>query len=200
MERLLQWATCSTIQLQVIRQVYKSQADETLSRRTEDCFMSEVNMHSGSDTAVKAVPIERRVRSQQDIGKLVESRNETLAILSDLASRQPFKANHDTQVLLQNFCESLIDYTASAHFQLYRHIDEDKERREPVQQIAGEIYPRISDITQNILDFNDKYDCEDHCSDLSELAHDLSTLGEILADRIELEDRLIKVVCTPRSR
>ncbi|MGD8591193.1 MAG: Rsd/AlgQ family anti-sigma factor [Gammaproteobacteria bacterium] len=162
--------------------------------------MSEVKMHSGSDTAVTALPVERRVRSQQDIGKLVESRNETLTILSDLASKQPFKTDHDTQVLLQNFCESLIDYTASAHFQLYRHIDEEKERREPVQKIAGEIYPRISDITQSILDFNDKYDCEDHCNDLTELAHDLSKLGEMLADRIEMEDRLIKVMCKPRTR
>ena len=79
------------------------------------------------------------------------------------------------------------------------HIDEDKERREPVQKIAGEIYPRISDITQFILDFNDKYDCEDHCSDLAELVDDLSELGEKLADRIELEDRLIQVMCRPRT-
>lgn len=163
--------------------------------------MSEVNMHSGSDAAIETaeVPVERRARSQQDIGKLVESRNETLSLLSFLASKQPFVGNHDTQVLLQNFCESLIDYTASAHFQLYRHIDEEKERRAPVQKIAGEIYPRISDITQSILDFNDKYDCEDHCNDLVELAKDLSNLGELLADRIELEDRLISVMCKPRS-
>lgn len=158
-------------------------------------------MHSGTDTAVKAaeVPVERRARSQEDIGKLVESRNETLSLLSFLASKQPFVGNHDTQVLLQNFCESLIDYTASAHFQLYRHIDEEKERRAPVQKLAGEIYPRISDITQSILDFNDKYDCEDHCSNLAELAKDLSNLGELLADRIELEDQLINVMCVPRS-
>ena len=161
--------------------------------------MSEVNMQSGGEMAAQAVPVERRVRSQEDIGKLVDSRNETLALLGDLASRQPFKTDHKTQQLLQTFCESLIDYTASAHFQLYRHIDEDKERREPVQKIAGEIYPRISDITQFILDFNDKYDCGDHCTNLAELAEDLSELGEKLADRIEMEDRLIQVMCAPRK-
>ena len=68
-----------------------------------------------------------------------------------------------------------------------------------MQKLAGEIYPRISDITQSILDFNDKYDCEDHCSNLAELAKDLSNLGELLADRIELEDQLINVMCVPRS-
>ena len=69
-----------------------------------------------------------------------------------------------------------------------------------LQKIAGEIYPRISDITQSILDFNDKYDCEDHCNNMTELAQDLSKLGEMLADRIELEDRLIKVMRAPRTR
>ncbi|MDH5323908.1 MAG: sigma D regulator [Gammaproteobacteria bacterium] len=145
----------------------------------------------------EALP-ERRVRSHRDIGMLVESRTDTLSLLRDLAVRQPFKPEHETQVLLQNFCESLIDYTASAHFQLYRHIDEDKERRTPVQQIANDIYPRVAESTQAILDFNDKYDCEDHCDNLSDLADDLSKLAEQLADRIELEDRLIKVLRTPR--
>ena len=150
-------------------------------------------MHSNSEL----LP-ERRVQSHKDIGMLVESRTDTLALLSDLAVRQPFKPEHDTQVLLQNFCESLIDYTASAHFQLYRHIAEDQERRTPVQEIARDIYPRIADSTQAILDFNDKYDCEDHCDNLSDLAEDLSNLGEQLADRIELEDKLISVLRTPR--
>jgi regulator of sigma D len=142
---------------------------------------------------------ERRARSHQEIDDLVESRTGALALYSELAARQPFKPEQDTQRLLQTFCESLIDYTASAHFQLYRHIDEDRERRQPIQAIADEVYPNISEITQQILDFNDKYDCEDHCGDFSHLATDLSTLGEKLADRIELEDRLISILSSPRT-
>jgi regulator of sigma D len=141
---------------------------------------------------------ERRARSHKEIDDLVECRTGALSLYTELASHQPFKPDHDIQRLLQSFCESLIDYTASAHFQLYRHIDEERERRQPVLQIAGEVYPSISEITQQILDFNDKYDCEDHCSNLDELANDLSLLGERLADRIELEDRLIKVLVRPR--
>ena len=148
---------------------------------------------------VHSIP-ERRARSHQEIDDLVESRTGTLALYSELAARQPFKPEHDTQVLLQNFCESLIDYTASAHFQLYRHIDEDRERRLPVREIAVEVYPSIADITQKILDFNDKYDCEDHCGDFTTLADDLSKLGEQLADRIELEDRIIATLSSPRRR
>lgn len=140
---------------------------------------------------------DRRANSHQEIDHLVENRTGALALYSKLASKQPFTLEHDTQILLQNFCESLIDYTASAHFQLYRHIDEDRERRQPVQDIAGEVYPSISDITQKILDFNDKYDCGDHCGDFSHLADDLSELGEKLADRIELEDRVIETLIRP---
>ena len=147
---------------------------------------------------VKRAENDRRAKSYQDVNDLVESRTGTLSLYSELAARQPFKPEHDTQALLQNFCESLIDYTASAHFQLYRHIDEDRERRQPIREIASEIYPTISEITQNILDFNDKYDCEDHCDDLSHLAEDLSSLGEKLADRIEMEDRLIDSMITCR--
>jgi regulator of sigma D len=141
---------------------------------------------------------ERRARSHHEINDLVECRTDALALYSELASQQPFKPEENTQRLLQSFCESLIDYTASAHFQLYRHIDEDRERRKPVKLIADEIYPAISSITQTILDFNDKYDCDDHCNNFTELATDLSQIGEKLADRIELEDRLIQVLTTPR--
>jgi len=140
---------------------------------------------------------DRRVQSRKDLKALVDSRAETLSILSELASKQPFKPERATQSLLQSFCESLIDYTASAHFQLYRHFDEDRERRKPVMAIASEIYPSIVKSTQAILAFNDRYDCEDHCKDFSELAEDLSNLGEMLADRIELEDRLIHVLTKP---
>lgn len=141
---------------------------------------------------------ERRARSHQEINHLVESRTGALSLYSELAAKRPFKPENDTQRLLQNFCEMLIDYTASAHFQLYRHIDEDRERRLPIQAIADEIYPTISEITQKFLDFNDKYDCEDHCGDFTDLANDLSAIGEKLADRIDLEDRLIAVLSAPR--
>ena len=147
----------------------------------------------------QAPVVERRKQSHREIRSLVETRTDTLSLLSKLASMQPFKAEHDTQELLQDFCESLIDYTATAHFQLYRHIDENKERRVAAREIAEKVYPRISETTQSFLAFNDKYDCEDHCDNLSELADDLSKLGEELADRIELEDQVIQVLSAPRK-
>lgn len=142
---------------------------------------------------------ERRADSQKQLQTLVSSRTDTLSLYSRLAANKPFKSNKTTQKLLQDFCASLIDYTAGAHFQLYRFIDERKERRKLVSDIAERIYPNIIDSTQQILDFNDKYDCQDHCDNFNRLETDLSTLGVILADRIEMEDELIEVLTSPRN-
>ena len=142
---------------------------------------------------------ERRFAAQTKHSTLIESRNKTLSLYSELAGLRPFKPTEDIQTALQEFCEVLVDYTASAHFQLYRFIDEGTERRQSVTAISGRVYPNIADTTQQILDFNEKYDCEDHCDNLSELDKDLSHLGEILADRILYEDQIIAALSRGRG-
>jgi regulator of sigma D len=141
---------------------------------------------------------ERRVRSVSVVNKIMDARTEMLALYTELAAMRPFRGE-TVPALLQRFCQSLVDYTAHAHFQLYRHFAENRERRAAISAVADQIYPRILDITQAVLDFNDKYDCEDHCEGLSALDRDLSALGEQLADRIELEDRLIAVFSAHRA-
>lgn len=141
---------------------------------------------------------DRRVRSVSQINKIVDTRNEMLSIFSELAAKRPFVTDSAVPTLLQQFCQALVDYTAHAHFQLYRHFAENRERRVSVSKVADKIYPKILTITQAILDFNEKYDCEDHCEGLSNLDEDLSVLGEQLADRIELEDKLIAVFASGR--
>ena len=49
----------------------------------------------------------------------------------------------------------------------------------------------LSATTQAAVTFNDRYDSAERCRDLTRLSQDLSILGEQLAERIELEDRLI---------
>ena len=67
-----------------------------------------------------------------------------------------------------------------------------------VLEISEQVYPNIANTTQQILDFNEKYDCEDHCNNLSSLDDDLSLLGEILADRILYEDQVIEALTVER--
>ena len=142
---------------------------------------------------------ERRFAAQTRYSTLLESRTSTLSLYSQLASFRPFKPDQDCQLALQEFCEALVDYTASAHFQLYRFIDEGTERRTNVKETADKVYPSIAQTTQDILDFNEKYDTEEHCNNLSQLDADLSRLGEILADRILYEDQIIAALSVGRD-
>ncbi|HFQ13739.1 MAG TPA: Rsd/AlgQ family anti-sigma factor [Gammaproteobacteria bacterium] len=143
--------------------------------------------------------VERREASHSKLRALLESRTETLSLLNELAAMRPFKPDEEVQELLQEFCESLVDYTASAHFQLYSYIEEGTERRTSVKELAEAVYPKIAEATQHILDFNEKYDCSDQCNDLANLDGDLSRLGEILAVRIQDEDQIIELLTRERS-
>lgn len=134
---------------------------------------------------------DRRGRSLVMINKLVDSRTEMLTLYTQLAQQKPFVGNADVPAMLEEFCQSLVDYAANAHFQLYRYFAEKNERRQEIHVVAENIYPNILEITNKVLDFNDKYDCGDHCAQLDGLERDLSSIGELLADRIELEDKLI---------
>jgi regulator of sigma D len=149
-----------------------------------------------TDTHTTARVPERRNRSRDMIKAMVVARKDTLSLYARLGELRPNGSNTASVFdLLQRFCQALIDYTARAHFQLYQHIEEKTERRAEVLEVAERIYPRIAELTQVIVDFNDKYDCEPHADNLRQLATDLSELGAALKNRVELEDQLIKVLC-----
>lgn len=140
-----------------------------------------------TDTIVE----ERRVQSRTIIESLIASRTETLAQYKDVMTYKPFEMNDTLQEVLEDFCESMVDYTAKAHFNLYNYLEEHKERRQSVLKIADSIYPELVDNTQKILDFHDMYN-----SDVTEMQCDklescLNGVGELLADRINLEDDVI---------
>lgn len=143
----------------------------------------------------KPVSNDRRGRSKEKLATLVKTRTETLSLYSELANQRPFEADEVTSEALQEFCQALIDYTASAHFQLYRYISDKLERRTPVLELADKVYPKIVETTDNILRFNDKYETVDLLNGdkeiLALLDSDLSRLGETLAERIQLEDQVI---------
>lgn len=138
----------------------------------------------GSATEVQA-------ESRQKMDSLLGARKETLSLYSELAGLRPFKEDEGVSVVLQEFCETLMDYTASAHFQLYRFIEDGSERRTNVKDVAEKVYPDISVTTEQFLDFNDKYETEQNGKHIKSLDNDLSSLGEILADRILYEDQVI---------
>lgn len=138
--------------------------------------------------------VDRRQKSREKLDALVASRTETLSLLAELAERQPFSPDPSMEKALRRFCEALIDYTASAHFQLYRYLADNRERRRTVLEIADELYPKIVETTDTILRFNDKYEGMSLDNSVEFLAVDLSNLGECIADRIQYEDRVIQAM------
>lgn len=150
-------------------------------------------------TTSSAPVVERRTTSQQMINKFVRERAQMLSLYSELAAMHPYADLASVSDLLTSFCEALIDYTADAHFRLYRYIDDRRERRGNVLAIASQSYPVILDTTQDILDFNDKYDSAGHEINVDTLEKDLSLLGERLADRIAIEDRVIEALVAGRD-
>jgi len=140
---------------------------------------------------------ERRTGSQELVQKLVSERTEMLSLYCQLAGLEPYGNNKGSRVkisqeILQKFCQVLVDYIAAGHFSLYERIVNGTERRHQISTLAENLYPRIAKSTESALDFNDKYDCGDHCEITASFNDDLSRLGEELAARIELEDKLIR--------
>ena len=157
------------------------------------------NSKKGKFMSTSNAPVvERRTSSHQMIKKFVDERTRMLSLYSDLAALHPYKDVTSVNELLTSFCEALIDYTADAHFRLYRYIDDQRERRGNVLAIASQSYPIILDTTQDILDFNDKYDSAEDEIFADVLENDLSIIGERLADRIAVEDRVIEALIARR--
>jgi regulator of sigma D len=127
------------------------------------------------------------------IRRLVAERTEMLVTYCRLAGVEPFNPpTKSTQELLQEFCQVLVDYIAAGHFTLYERLAAKTERRKDLRDSAEKLYPRIAETTDAAIAFNDKYG--DGPGALLELARDLSRLGEEIAVRVDLEDKLISVL------
>ena len=155
---------------------------------------------SGAAAPPAAVPssgVDRRERLATTIASLERLRQEVVVSYCRLAGVSSFQMRdeerHDVDPEeLRRFCQIMVDYTAMGHFEVYQRIIEGKERRQAVKDVAAEVYPRIANTTDYLVDFNDKYDGFDGSGDeVDMLRRDLSKLGEVIAERGELEDRIL---------
>jgi regulator of sigma D len=156
---------------------------------------SEAAGKSGGAT-IAATASDRRAGSRETVHKLLTERTEMFVLYCRLAGLAPYqeKPRNGVHQLLQEFCQVLVDYIAAGHFSLYERIISGNERRKEISNLASQIYPRIAETTEAALAFNDRYDT-DELFELSASFHDeLSQLGEQLATRIELEDKLLKLM------
>ena len=137
---------------------------------------------------------ERRSGTREMCEKLLIERKDMLALYWQVAGLEPFSSDKPVNQYLQDFCQVLVDYIAFGHFEVYDRITSGKERRAKVIEVAEKIYPRIAEATDVAVNFNDKYDASDHELSLDDFSRDLSKLGEEIATRVEMEDRLLAVM------
>lgn len=87
---------------------------------------------------------------------------------------------------LSSFCEVLMDYVSAGHFEIFDMLvagdDEGEELRES-------LYPKLLSTTDNCLRFNDTL--ANSTAPHSVAIMEIAKLGEVLAERFELEDQMI---------
>lgn len=141
------------------------------------------------NAAVQINP-ERRQQAYQLITELQTERQKVWSLYCHVAELKPFSANVSVRKKVAQFSEILIDYISLGHFGIYERLLAGAEHRAPVLSVAKEIYPELSATTEAAVSFNDKYENGKGKDIFDDLKQDLSTLGENLAKRIDLEDRL----------
>ena len=149
-------------------------------------------------------PNERRARTQKEIKQLIEERNTVLSQYYNLAkATEGYDGDENaTLEMVEEFCQELVDYMATGHFEIYRRIEEGNERRDDITQLADKIMPRINDTTQVAVAFNDLYDSTSDIGKdaIEQLPNYLAKLGEELATRIDLEDQFINLLLATSHR
>lgn len=145
---------------------------------------------------------ERRDRATKEVKQLINERNQVLSLYYSLVKQvESFDDPNNTQELLQEFCQELVDYLAAGHFELYRRIEEGNERRDEIKNLSSEVMPRINMTTEVAIAFNDLFDSDDNnINEIANLPSHLTQLGEHLATRIDLEDQIINALLASSSK
>ena len=137
---------------------------------------------------------DRRTQTLKMVDELLEERKQVWSSYCAFAGFESSSGEKPVAAKLNEFCQLLIDYVSLGHFGIYQRITDGTERRRKIIAVAESVYPRIAESTDCAVDFNDRYAEGEGDQTLDNVSGDLSKLGEALAMRIELEDRLIEAM------
>ncbi|MFT5706395.1 MAG: regulator of sigma D [Oceanospirillaceae bacterium] len=104
---------------------------------------------------------------------------------------------HGLNERLSMFCDLLMDYLSSGHFEVYEQLlREGSEFDDGSLEEAQLLFPLIQPTTDQALDFNDKFSLmqDPSVQEIREFAEQLSSLGEALESRFSLEDKMIELL------
>jgi regulator of sigma D len=128
------------------------------------------------------------------IDRWLQERQEMLVKYCALSTINIFdESNSGHRQKVRHFCQTLMDYISAGHFEVYDQLmreGQDFGDKDGLKA-ASKSYKIIDTKTEQLLDFNDKYQETD---DMSSLVVDLSTAGQQLASRFEAEDEMISIL------
>lgn len=125
--------------------------------------------------------------------RLMREREEVMTLYFRVAGVDPVDTRDPDDETLKKFCKLLVDYLAAGHVTVLDPLLARRPNLAVMKEING-LYPRLSEATESALTFADRYRDAKHSRSVARYAHDLSDLGEQLAVRVDLEDRLIPLL------
>lgn len=128
------------------------------------------------------------------VASLQEERSAVWSMYCQIAEMKPYASENRIRPVLSKFSQLLIDYVSLGHFSIYEHLLAEKQNQSSVLSYAEQIYPAFSNTTASAVSFSDTYDDGKRKFKTDRLAQDLSVLGEHLAERMELEDKLCSML------
>ena len=125
------------------------------------------------------------------LGRWLKGRNTLLSKYTELAVSTETSLDESELKTMQEALGGLIvDYISAGHFEIFDElINEAQLYADGGRKLAARLIPQISDTTEVILAYEEKYGAGQEYPDT--LERDLSALGEMLESRFVLEDQLI---------
>lgn len=135
------------------------------------------------------------------IDKWLKERQELIVKFCALSATSDISQPDNVAKEFEQLCEILVDYVSVGHFEVFDQlVEEAKEFNDGGIELAEKIIPKIQEITEKTLHFNDRFDVTEKSErGLTVLLKDLSDLGEILEERFEMEDVLIEALHTTHA-
>lgn len=136
---------------------------------------------------------ERVGGSNELVDHWLHARKHLLVAYYNMVGIKPNKESHTAldEKALDTFCQGLVDYLSSGHFNIYNRIMSKLEDENPSSD-ATQIYSKLETNTQKIMDLYDSHlENAIDADDWSGFQQVLSQVGELLEAHFSLEDKLI---------
>lgn len=144
-------------------------------------------------TEMNSIATDTSANNLHLVAALQEERSAVWTLYCQIAEMKPFSSENAIRPMLSEFSQLLIDYISFGHFSIYEHLIAEKQHQNSTLSYAEQMYPAFSNTTASAVTFSDIYDNKRNFN-TENLSQDLSVLGERLAERMELEDRLCSML------